>query len=560
MKLILILLLSILFQTYAIAQETAHDLFLVSFKDKGNLKANVADPSQFLSSRAIERRRNHKIPFDQSDLPVNEQYVNKIAGNGARILCRSRWFNYVIVEATQKDLASFRSLPFVGRTTELNKQVRTQDNFEASNSFVRNQVAGSARTTELKTSNANVYDYGAAATQINQIKGEFLHNHGFCGQGMTIAVIDAGFGDADIMPVFDSLRANNQIKGTYNFAQPGASVYDAGTSLHGTEVLSTMGANLPGNMVGTAPKADYWLLRSEVAQSESLIEEYYWVSAAEYADSVGADVINSSLGYTTFDDPQTNHTYEDMDGNTTYVTLGADKAAEKGILVVNSAGNSGSDIWKYIGAPADGDSVFSIGAVDGSGAYAFFSSVGPTFDGRIKPTVSAMGYFTAVYTPFGLTYGSGTSFSSPIIAGMSACLWQAAPSLSNMQIIEAIKVTADQASAPDTLLGWGIPDYSSAYNVLGTSSNEEVLNIPEIKIYPNPYSQYFVADLNCKVKGILSLEIYDLAGRMILKDRVNLAVPSDQLLVSNFNMLPGGFYLLKINTPSKVFSARVTKL
>ncbi len=299
------------------------------------------------------------------------------------------------------------------------------------------------------------------------LNGIALHDMGYDGTGMTIAVLDAGFLHADTLRVFDSLWMNGQILGTKDFVSP-QSPDIFGAHYHGAMVLSTMGGNWPGKMVGTAPHAHYWLLRSEDGGSEYLIEELNWVSAAEFADSVGADVINSSLGYTTFDNPSQNHTYADMDGNTTPITIGADMAVSKGMIVVNSAGNDGGSSWQYIDAPADGDSVFSIGAVTASGNYASFSSTGPTYDGRIKPNVVAQGSGSTIINPYNglVSTGSGTSFSSPITAGMVACLWSAHPNKRTTQIMDAIQQSGSLAGNPNNQLGWGIPDYLAAHNLL----------------------------------------------------------------------------------------------
>jgi hypothetical protein len=299
------------------------------------------------------------------------------------------------------------------------------------------------------------------------LNGIALHDLGYDGMGMTIAVLDAGFTNTNTIPAFSYLWNNNRILGYKDFVSPQApNLFSSHT--HGTSVLSTMGAYLPGDMVGTAPQASYWLLRSEDGATEYLVEELNWVSAAEFADSVGADIINSSLGYTTFDNPAQDHTYQDMNGNTTPVTIGADKAVSKGMIVVNSAGNSGGSSWQYIGAPADGDSVFSIGAVNSIGAYVSFSSTGPTSDGRTKPDVVAQGSGTTIINAGtgNVSTGSGTSFSSPVTAGMVSCLWQAHPNRRNTEILEAIRQSGSLAGNPDQQLGWGIPNYLTAHNLL----------------------------------------------------------------------------------------------
>ncbi len=346
------------------------------------------------------------------------------------------------------------------------------------------------------------YDYGQAFNQINMLNGIPLHDLGYDGAGMTIAVLDAGFLNANVLSAFDSLWLNNQIIGYKDFVSPLApDIF--GSHTHGTSVLSTMGANLPAEMVGTAPKADYWLLRSEDDATEYLIEELNWASAAEYADSVGVDVINSSLVYNTFDDPAQDHTYAYMDGNTTPITIAADLAASKGILVVNSAGNSGSSSWHYIGAPADGDSVFSIGAVNSSGVYASFSSTGPTYDGRIKPNVVAQGQGSTIISAYSgnVISGNGTSFSSPITAGMVASLWQAHPDKKNTEIMEAIQQSATQALNPDSLLGFGIPDYFAAHTLLSVPVIH-IINL-DIKVFlEGPFNG---VDMNPDLNAILPL-------------------------------------------------------
>jgi hypothetical protein len=326
------------------------------------------------------------------------------------------------------------------------------------------------------------YDYGLAYNQINMLNGIELHDLGYNGTGMIIAVLDAGFLNTNTIPAFNYLWNNNRILGSKDFVDPiNPNIF--GSHSHGTSVLSTMGANLSGEIIGTAPEASYWLLRSEDGFSEYMIEELNWVSAAEFADSVGADVINSSLGYTTFDDPSQNHTYPDMDGNTAIVTRGADIAVSKGMIVVNSAGNEGSSSWYYIGAPADGDSVFSIGAVNASGNYVSFSSHGPTYDGQMKPDVVAQGSGSTIINAYSgnVSTGSGTSFSSPITAGMVTSLWQAHSNRRNTEVLDAIRQSASLSNNPDYQLGYGIPNYMTAHNLL--SLPVSYIFSLEVKVY-----------------------------------------------------------------------------
>lgn len=557
MKKLAFLILALIFISSLCAQESGLTTYVLHFTDKRPDKNASLNPTGYLSDKAVERRLKHKISFNQEDIPVNNQYIQAVSKTGAKILTRSRWFNTIVLEADAGMINEISALPYVSEIQALTNNTKSKSSLSTSTkpSFEKESVIASIPfTTKQRTS--DIYNYGAGFNQINQLKGQYLHNLGYSGQGMLIAVIDAGFNSADIMPCFDSLRENNQIIGVRDFAQPGNNVYATSMAWHGTSVLSCMGAYYNGQMVGTAPKADYWLLRSEVGATESIIEEYYWVSAAEFADSVGADLINSSLGYTTFDNASTNHTYADMNGNTTVVTKGADKAAEKGILVVNSAGNSGGGGWWYIGAPADGDSVFTIGSVTAAGIRSVFSSVGPTSDGRIKPTVAAQGTAAAIFTPSGLASGNGTSFSSPIICGMTACLWQAFPELNNMQIIELIKSSGNQANQPDSLLGWGIPDYqlaSSTLSVPGLSKQNTIV------VYPNPIVDKFTLGFPVSLQGKFNIEIVNLQGKVVYSTQHDEGTIRS-LQINNIGYLLSGIYFVKISNRSVIFSGKIIKM
>jgi subtilisin family serine protease len=321
-----------------------------------------------------------------------------------------------------------------------------------------------------------------------------------------------------------------------------------------------MGGNIPGQIIGTAPLASYWLLRSEDGGSEYIIEEYNWVSAAEFADSVGADVINSSLGYYEFDDPSTDHTYDDMDGNTTPVTIGADVAASRGIIVCNSAGNEGADPWHYIIAPSDGDSVVCVGGVDSFGNYAFFSSVGPSSDGRIKPDVAAQGQDAWIaYAGGGFGGGNGTSFASPITAGMMACLWQANQDKTNMEIILSVQKSGDQYANPDELLGYGIPDYMAANSILTIieSPAEELSAIG--KVYPNPFSSAVNLALDVDYSGIIQVQVIDLTGR-ILKQEELMVNNNSVINLNDLSELPGGIYTMRVLMDNQAYTQKLVKM
>jgi len=557
-KAYLLLVFLVLITSFLTAQQAGLNPYVLHFTDKGVGKNASVSPSLFLTEKSVERRLKHKIEFDQSDLPVNDQYVQDVLTTGAKVLTRSRWFNTIVIEANSDILNKIAVLPHILKIQPL---VNTSSKQLLSSEFAKPSFENETTSPWLVESPAmgtdDIYEYGAAFNQIDQLNGQYLHNLGYSGEGMTIAVIDAGFNSVDIMPCFQSMRANNQIKGTRDFAQPGNNVYATTMASHGSSVLSCMAAFDEGQMIGTAPKADYWLLRSEVATTESIIEEYYWVSAAEFADSVGADLINSSLGYTTFpNSPESDHTYADMDGNTAIVTKGADKAAEKGILVVNSAGNSGGVAWKFIGAPADGDSVFSIGSVNATGTRSSFSSIGPTSDGQIKPTVVAQGSGTAIFAPSGLVSGNGTSFSSPIICGMTACLWQAFPQMNNMQIIELIKATSSQASLPDNLIGWGIPDFQFASTTVSVS---EKVNSKDILIYPNPVVDKVTLGFPVSIQGNLSIEIVNLQGKVVYYKQHN-AGSVRSIQINDIDYLPSGIYFMRVSDRSMTYSGKIIKM
>jgi hypothetical protein len=519
----------------------------VKFTDKDLSPYSLSNPEEFLSQRAIERRTAQGIALEENDLPVNPDYVGQVVETGVTLLNTSKWFNSVTIYTTdQSALDEINALPFVLSVDKIsgNGSKTAEKPF-----FAQESVTPLAHGGILKSSTSgNTYDYGQAYNQIDMLNGIGLHDMGYAGQGMVIAVLDAGFTNTDDLSAFDYLWDNGRILGWKDFVNP-SNPDIFGSHSHGTSVLSTMGANLPGEMVGTAPEASYYLLRSEDGDSEFLIEELNWVSAAEYADSVGADIINSSLGYTEFDDPSMNHSYADMDGNTTPITIGADIAASKGILVVNSAGNSGSGSWQYIGAPADGDSVFSIGAVNSSGSYASFSSTGPTYDGRVKPNVVAQGQGSTIVSAWSgqVSSGNGTSFSSPITAGMIACLWQAHPGKRNTEIMQAIEESATLANNPTPELGYGIPDYMLAHDMV-TNSGIEYTTELNIRIFPNPFSETVYIKLNEPADGQVEVTILDVAGKSILER--SYSGFSTDFAVNGLQDLPSGVYFLHVGSGS----------
>jgi len=529
------ILFTLLLTGFNIFAQVAPDYYAIQFTDKNDNQYSLSAPEAFLSQRSIDRRSRYDIDYKISDLPITSSYVDQVAAIGVDVFSRVKWMNVILIKTTDLSLLDeIEALPFVESYEKLsNKDMAKPSSYKT---FLELEAALVVNERTEVSSNKSVQElnYGQALDQIELINGVPLHEQGFMGQGMVISILDGGFTGADERIIFDSLWDNGRILGSRDFASEDNNAFGGGS--HGTKVLSTMGAYWPNKMIGTAPEASYWLIRTEYTDYEYIIEEYNWVVGAAFADSVGTDVINSSLGYNVFDDPTMDHDWDDLDGNTTVVTIGADMAAEKGILVVNSAGNSGGSSWEYITCPADGDSVFTIGAVDYDGDIAYFSSRGLPDDPRVKPNVCAVGSGTVVADPYydDVTYSSGTSFSSPTIAGMSACLWQAYQELNNKEIMELIESSSSQANNPDTDYGYGIPDYALAYSTLATPNIEK--QTIRLKHYPNPVTQILT------IEGIsedATLEVYDMNGALVEV----YGLVSGQV---NLNYLKPGAYIARV--------------
>jgi len=559
MKNLLLIVSAIIFSVSLFAQQQKHVVFLT---DKDNNPYSLSDPLAFLTQRSIDRRTKANIPLDFKDLPVTPSYVSQIAATGALVVYSLKWFNAVVINANDPAIIqAIAALPFVDHIDQV-----LMDTPPGTTGKPGTQLTGEIPPYTLykagplaTVKSSNVLNYGQAYNQAHMIAVDGLHNLGFTGQGMMIAILDAGFYHVDQIPAFDSLWMNNRILGTRDFNVPGSNVFGDDMHTHGTSVLSTMGANLPGEIVGTAPDATFWLIHTEVGEYEALIEEYNWAGGAEFADSLGADVINSSLGYTQFDNPVFNHTYADMNGNTTPVTRAADLATSRGIMVVNSAGNEGGSLWQYIGAPADGDSVFSLGAVDASGFYASFSSTGPTSDGRIKPDVMAQGQGTTVVSGWGwVVQGSGTSFSSPVMAGALACLWQSVQGFTAEQIRTAVRSTASRASSPDSLYGWGIPNLMNAMTLLSTAENKSITR-NQFDLYPVPFSTAPNLTGKLNVNETTSVEVLSVTGQL-LSSRTFRFTGSSTVKLDDFNAFPSGIYFLRISTGTARQIIRAVKL
>lgn len=555
-KQLFILLFYLFVQIFETASANS-SIYVIKFTDKNNSPFNINLPLEFLSQRAIDRRVNQGIALSIEDFPVNESYVNQIEALGVQILNRSRWLNAVSVYCTDSlVIQNIQSLAFVQSVEAVKRhspaitpiKLEPENYFTTSPKFKVKNIESEYRFTP---------DYGNSFGQVSMLGGDLLHFAGFMGNGKVIAVIDAGFLIADLCDTFDSLFINNQILGTWDFVSGDANVYD--DHYHGTYVLSTIAGNSPGELIGTAPKAKFWLLRSEDAPTEYIVEEFNWVCAAEFADSVGADIINSSLGYTTFDNPLQNHTYADLNGTTAMASIGAATAASKGIVVCNSAGNNGNDAWGRIAVPADADNILTVGAVDSLEIRADFSSRGYSIDGRIKPDVAAQGVHTVgQHQPGVFVVGNGTSFSSPLIAGMCASFWEAIPNLTAAQVIQKVKESCDQYSNPDSLKGYGIPNFAQAY-FLATGENITYPASSKIDyIGPNPFNNFINVRYYAADTQYIELSIFDIMGAEVAYKK-QYCEPKSFITV-HFpmpNRLAAGLYIMEIKSK---YEKRVFKI
>ena len=498
--------------------------YMISFTAKENLW-QLQQPTTFLSERAIARRERQGIPLAPTDIPVSnirrETVVNLVSYAGHT----SKWLNGMYVEATPSELAQIQNLPFVSRVQP---------------------ITGGTATHGF---------YGYAESQNDQINLEAIQqNLGYeldiiRGEGMLIAVLDAGFVGANSVNINDNLN----ILTTRNFVEGGTDVYQG--SSHGFSVLSTMATFQPDFYVGTAPEAAYALIKTEKELSETPEEMFNWIAGAEFADSIGADIINSSLGYSTFDDPADDYTVNDLDGRTSIISLGALAAARTGMLVVTSAGNAGGSAWDKITFPADADSVLTVGSVNQYGMASAFSSRGYTVDGRVKPNVCARGEGAYVFRPDGqLAWANGTSFSSPIMAGAAACLWQTQPNATAQQIIKALETSASHYYSHNIRIGYGIPNLGLAKRNLDVVVGGEVLRT---LVYPNPFADYVELFLPDGEALDIELELYDLMDRKVAEG--TLVGKRYQTLWSPGDHVPPGMYILYLRRGNEFQRLRVIK-
>ncbi|NOY36806.1 MAG: S8 family serine peptidase [Chlorobi bacterium] len=544
---ICLLIVILVFQVMQLTAQHTPGFYFIRFTDKNGSAFSIDYPEAFLSQKAIDRRIRQNIPVTVEDLPLSSLYTDSLHSLGLDIHAKTKWMNAVTVRTSDTALLdTLEKLDFIAsveRTRPLT---------------IKKSLIKKWRDNLTKNANSTFSETGITSLkQLSMLNGDQLHDLGYTGKGITIAILDAGFYHANALPAFDSLFTGNQILGTYDFVSGDSEVYN--DHAHGMYVLSLLGGNIPGQLIGSAPGADYWLLRSEDALTEYIIEEDYWTMAAEFADSAGADIISSSLGYFLFDDSTQNHTYQDMNGRTTRVARAAAMAAARGIIVVASAGNEALSSWHYIISPADADSILAVGAVDSLNNVASFSSKGPSSDGRVKPDVSAMGVQDIIQGSSGtLVRGNGTSFSAPIISGLTACLWQAFPDAGALEIIETIKQSADHFNNPDNDTGYGTPDYLLAFSQL--SSIRHLNPAKEAMVFPNPFSNQLFIALSDSQNTLLTLTFYDLTGKILLKEQLKRSSPNQIIIITDhLSGLPAGFLILRISGKNLELSLKIIK-
>ncbi len=528
---------------------------IIYFTNKPNSAAFFANPNIELSARSLARRTAQNIPLIINDAPINQQYITNIeAANGITVLAKSKWLNCVYVRGLQTDIAALSSLTFVQNIKFLNASINNRSNNPIEEKFVKSQP--SIDTNPIQQPNA-IFNYGNSFNQIHQMNGEILHQQNFTGTGKVIAVLDSGFPGVDTAQPFQRLINNNQILGGYDFVNDNND-YFSGDS-HGTFVLSCMGGYTDGQLVGTAPDAKYYLYQTEDNESvapydENPVEEVYWVEAAEEADRVGADVITSSLGYFRYTNTNYSHTYSDMIGDKNFASKGLNVAFSKGIICVVSAGNSGGDSEPHVGIPAEATKALAIGSVQANRIRSGFSSIGPSFDGRIKPDLMAQGSNSVLSYPDGtIGTNSGTSFAGPIFAGMITSFWQAVPTLTNQQVIDLVRQSADKFATPNNQYGYGIPNFQLALANATLSSQSFSNDNKLFAIAPNPTNNSIEILIPTNFNNA-TISLFNGLGQKVFNTKISKN--DSQLSLVD---LSSGIYLYKIESDNYSQTGKIIK-
>lgn len=503
------------------AEAQTNYYFYVQFKNKNNSPYSLSNPSAYLSARAISRRATFGVVCDSTDLPINPNYLTQIENLGVHVHSRSKWMNgATVILSDSTKMSQVRSLSFV--------------------KFVQytGLLVGAVQAPKKKISSQLPLDYGVAGTQITQLNGKQLHVEGYRGKGIHVAVIDAGFTNVNVNVAFDSLRLKGRLLGTKDIINPNSNIYTEDT--HGAMCLSTMAGNMPGQYLGTAPDASYWLIRTEYSPTEYKVETDFWCAGIEFADSVGVDLVTSSLGYSTFDDPSMNFTYSDMNGKVSRASRAATLASKKGLVVLVAAGNEGAGSWKYISSPSDADGIITVGAITSSGTPSSFTSYGPSSDGRVKPEICAMGTASALVSTAGTTTtGNGTSFATPIVAGMMACLLQRYKALSQnisvSTLLQSVFKTGSLFSTPTALMGYGIPNFSLAEQNLITLNTLKTDESKNFQILYSGSSHTLTVNSNENIAPNSFINIYSMSGRLM----VHQPIDNESVRIKTNTFVPG---------------------
>ncbi|RMA58528.1 S8 family peptidase [Ulvibacter antarcticus] len=538
----LLLLLAVLSAPLMNAQEDA----LVYFADKENVAVSIANPISIMTQAAIDRKTLHGTPIDERDVPVNEDYVTQVKNaSGVTVLAKSKWLNTVYVRGSQTNIQNLANLSFVTEIEFMDDSL----NFTP--------IAGNPEDKfgmETPVSNI-VYNYGAALNQTTMLAVDYLHEEDYTGEGILVAVLDNGFPGVMTNPAFSHVINENRLLGTYDFVE--REVNADGTGSHGLNTSSDIAGLLVGgpSFAGTAPNASFYLFVTEDGNSETPAEEAYWVEALERSDSLGVRVVNTSLSYRDFDNSSYDYTYADMDGQTALGSRGGNHAFDKGMIMVNSAGNNGnSGSFPWMGSPADSPGVLTIGAVDSNGDYVGFSAKGPTADGRVKPDVMAQGLSAAVIETNGsVGSSSGTSFSSPIMAGAVASLWQLRPEVPNHMIMQVVRESAHLYNTPNNNMGYGIPNFFDAFQLLQVLGTEEQLLKEQFAVYPNPVVDKVNISFPKNVTTA-NFRLYNVIG----KELINTTVSSENNSV-DVSQLTSGMYIASISSEGKTNSFKLIK-
>lgn len=527
---------------WGITQAVCQHVFWVTFTSKDS-SFSINQPRQFLSEKAIARRQKFGIPVTENDLPVNAIFINALQQKGYAVMSKSKWQNGVVIKAaSKKDLDTLKQFSFVKEVQYMgdHKPVRMGQPQKLN----LNETLKSLDST-FKSQRSNQWDstsYGKTWNQVSMLNVQQLHQQGYDGKGMLVAVIDAGFNNVNKLPVFKKMVDDNRIVTTHDFVQQEAAVFEDDD--HGMAVLSCMAGNLKGVFMGTAPEASYALLRSEYAITEMPIEELFWTEAIEFADSLGADIVNSSLGYNEFDDARFNYVYKDLNGKKAIISKVASIAVSKGMVVAVSAGNEGDEEWQFISVPADAKEVITVGGVTPEGNYVGFSSIGPTADKRIKPDLMAQGDNVWVASSSGALYqGDGTSYSCPLLTGAIACLMQAHPSKNPDEIMSALHISANQYYHPDKYRGYGIPDLQLAHQILSTDSAKHTTLLLAKQLQDKKVHIAVYAPNATKVTVVMRNELKEIVGRDVYSFK---AKSVNRFALKNIQKLKPGMYSLQL--------------